>query len=99
MFDDAKERGQFSEARKRIFQTVMDAYTGRQIGWNNIEAFLEEEGSNILTEMNPPKPISGPETTTSLVPSSTGALIPEIVVDPPLEVDEFTSSVFRRENR
>jgi len=99
IFDDAKERDQFSEARKRIFQTVMDAYTGRQIGWNNIEAFLEEEGSNILTEMNPPTQVP-PPVTPPPVPSSTGALTSGVVTPPPkVEEDEFTSSVFRRGDR
>jgi len=99
MFDDAKERDQFSEARKRIFQTVMDAYTGRQIGWNNIEAFLEEEGSNILTEMNPPKPVPDPVTPPAGVNPSTGALTPGLVTTPPPGVDEFTANVFGRGDR
>lgn len=82
MFDNNDEAEQFSQARQSILESVMGAYSSRDIGWNDMGMFLEEEGSKILTQIKPPAQVP-PPVTPPPVPSSTGALTPGVVTPPP----------------
>lgn len=98
-FSDNTEKARWSEARRQILAATMEAYTNRDIGWNDMGVFLEDYGSEYLGLAPAPTIETTESPNPNAVPSSTGALGPNVVVDPPLEVDEFTANVFGRGDR